>query len=147
MLGSINSKILRLRATALVASLGVVGMAACASSENVPFDDPEPVQDAGTKDVNTPDATADASDGAGGGSGDDAGAGGAGGDGGMGGAGGGTDEPDSCGGQICPEPTYPDFFKCCTTDDKCGYKNGPSGFCYESVPDDDPGQGVGGGGP
>lgn len=146
MLGSINSMILRLRTSAFVVSFGVLGMAACASSETA-FDDSASVDDAGTKDV-TQDVTTDANGGDGG-SGGEGGAGGAGGDGGDGGqggtgGGGGNDEPSSCGGVTCPEPSYPDFFKCCTTADKCGFKNGPSGYCYDAV-DDDPG--VGGGGP
>jgi len=47
----------------------------------------------------------------------------------------------------CPESTYPGFDKCCTPAGGCGFTNGPSGFCYDAVPDDDGPGGVGGGGP
>lgn len=45
-----------------------------------------------------------------------------------------------CGLSTCPEPPYQNFLKCCTSSDECGWKNGPSGFCY------DVGSGGGGGG-
>lgn len=138
MLGSFNSMILRLRTSVLVASFGVFALAACASSENATFDETTPEADAGS-DVKTPDAASDSGDGTGGSGGDggEAGAGGAGGTGGDSG-------DDTCGLSACPEPTYPDFFKCCTTTNECGYKNGPSGFCYAV---EEPGTGGAGGGP
>jgi len=143
MLGSVNSVILRLRTSAFVALFGVLGMAACASSENATFDEPGGEVDAGLTDAKS-DAKPDTDSGAGGegGSGGSGGDGGQGGDGGSGGNGG---EPDTCGLATCPEPEYPDFQKCCTSADQCGYKNGPSGFCYDAVPPEDPG--AGGGGP
>lgn len=133
MLGSFPSMFLRLRTSALVVSVGIFALAACASSEPAEFDTTEPEPDAGA-DVKKPDADSDADDGTGG----------AGGDGGEGGAGGGPEEPDPCGLASCPDPTYPDFFKCCTSGNACGFKNGPSGFCYDAEdPNDNPGAGGG----
>lgn len=143
MLGSVNSMILRLRSSALILSFGAFALAACASSEPATFDEQaNPEEDSGTPDAKKPDAKSDADP--------DDGTGGAGGDGGAGGQGGGTGgsggDPDTCGGVTCPEPSYPDFFKCCTSADKCGFKNGPSGFCYDAEEPDN-GGGTGGGGP
>lgn len=141
MLGSIHSMILRLRTSALVVSLGALGLAACASPENASFDQTTPEEDGGLADANKPDSKADAEPA------DDGGEGGQGGQGGEGGSGGnGGDPADTCGLSTCPEPQYQDFFKCCTSQDKCGFKNGPNGFCYDAT-DDNPDPGTGGGTP
>lgn len=54
--------------------------------------------------------------------------------------------PDTCGIDSCPEPFYAGFLKCCTNDATCGFKNGPSGYCYDVVDEPDGGGGGAGGG-
>lgn len=146
MLGSVRNVLLRLRISALAVSIGVVGMAACASSENATFDEPGGAGggdvDAGLTDAKS-DATPDTDSGSDGGEGGAGGSGGTGGSGGSGGTGG-SNEPDTCGLSTCPEPDYPEFEKCCTNENTCGYRNGPSGYCYAAASDDPP-PGAGGG--
>lgn len=135
--GQVKMMILRLRTSALALAIGALGIAACASSETTSFDETEP-EDSGAPDVKTTDAKPDVD------KDDSGGTGGAGGEGGAGGAGGAPDD-DTCGLANCPEPEYDDFFKCCTSpENECGYKNGPSGFCYGI---ESPNPGGAGGGP
>lgn len=150
MLGSVKSVFLRLRTSALVVSFGVIGLAACASSENATFEEPGGAGGGGNGDAGLTDAKADATPDTD--SGSDAGSGGSGGTGGTGGGDtggsggtGGSNEPDTCGIDTCPAPDYPDFEKCCTTEGKCGYRNGPSGYCYDATTPEEPPPGAGGG--
>lgn len=144
MAGQVQSMLLKLRSSALVLSLSALALAACASSEEADFGTSIVEEDGGKTDANKPDAKTDADTGDAGDADlpDDGGT-----DGGAGGSGGGPTEPDSCGGQpmtSCPEPQYADFQKCCTSGAKCGFKNGPSGFCYDAE-EEDPTGGAGGG--
>lgn len=140
MIGSTPSMILRLRSSAFAFSFGAFLLAACASPENAIFDEPDPVEDAGAdvrSDASTPGTDTDASD--------DAAPVDAADD-----VANDTAPPppvdDTCGLAACPEPYegYEGFEKCCTSTNQCGFRNGPSGFCYEDEePDPDPGTGGG----
>lgn len=66
---------------------------------------------------------------------------------GGGGGSGGSGGEDTCGLSQCPEPQYQDFYKCCTSQGECGFKNGPGGFCYDANNGGGGSGGFGGGAP
>lgn len=37
----------------------------------------------------------------------------------------------------CRDPEYPDWLKCCAGNGKCGWKSGPTGYCYELEEEND----------